>query len=464
MSKSGQPDQFQKYAATIQGQISMCRFVICLGLVGAALLAWLKLARWLPNGSERFFLLAPLVVGLSFLLVVPDALKQTRQRLRFFAIYLCGLIVVCALYAFFLSTLMAPIPTSIWNRVNFWEVGVAVYFLIALQCVFLPLLLGLRGPMRKLSDRLFGVAQAAALPSSTKRPLRHTLVEAALVPLLLPSLLAILNVHRFKIPNAATPRQLADRAYDDVSFTTSDGLTIRGWFVPAISPSPRTLLICHGLGVNRTNFFPFTILGDAIQANVLLFDFRGHGDSDGHTVSFGFHEKKDVLAAVGYLRRERPEQARELVGWGQSMGAAALLLGAADAEPPFDALIFDSSFAAAVDLADKLVQFLPAPLRPLLIAPGVPLASLHCGCDLAAIRPVDAIDRVRAPVLIIHAQIDPLIPSEHAQRLYERAVEPKTLWITETEGHGSAIREGSKYREAAQRLVEHRQPAGRRAD
>jgi fermentation-respiration switch protein FrsA (DUF1100 family) len=50
------------------------------------------------------------------------------------------------------------------------------------------------------------------------------------------------------------------------------------------------------------------------------------------------------------------------------------------------------------------------------------------------------IDRVRAPVLIIHAQNDPLIPSEHAHRLYDRAVEPKTLWITETEGHGSSIR------------------------
>ena len=68
----------------------------------------------------------------------------------------------------------------------------------------------------------------------------------------------------------------------------------------------------------------------ACAANVLLFDFRGHGESDGHTVRFGAGERRDVLAAVAYLRERRPGQARQVVGLGVSMGAATLTLAAAE--------------------------------------------------------------------------------------------------------------------------------------
>ena len=73
---------------------------------------------------------------------------------------------------------------------------------------------------------------------------------------------------------------------------------------------------------------------NALAANVLLFDFRGHGDSDGHTVSLGRHERLDVLAAVHYLRPQRAEQARMAMGLGISMGASALTHAAAEIEPP----------------------------------------------------------------------------------------------------------------------------------
>ena len=73
---------------------------------------------------------------------------------------------------------------------------------------------------------------------------------------------------------------------------------------------------------------------NALAANVLLFDFRGHGDSDGHTISLGRHERLDVLAAVHYLRAQRAEQARTVMGLGISMGASALTHAAAEIEPP----------------------------------------------------------------------------------------------------------------------------------
>jgi fermentation-respiration switch protein FrsA (DUF1100 family) len=196
-------------------------------------------------------------------------------------------------------------------------------------------------------------------------------------------------------------------------------------------------------------------VADALEANTLIFDFRGHGGSDGHTVTLGYDEKDDVLAAVAYLRRERPRQARELVGLGISMGAASLARGAAEAEPPLDAVILDSGFASAVDLTDSILALFPEALRPYLTATGVPLACLHAGRDLTELRPEEAVSRLRAPVLILHADRDGLIPVEHAHRLFARAAEPKTLWVAPTGWHGSALHgDLPHYLSAVKRLVE----------
>src|SRR5262249_30267548 len=138
--------------------------------------------------------------------------------------------------------------------------------------------------------------------NNDSRYLRRLLLAALppilLVPLVLPYVQAALFIYRFKVPNPYSTQELLERDSEEVEFGTEDGLTIRGWFLPAKSGCPsRTLIICHGLGANRSNFLPYVQVGDALGANVLIFDFRGHGDSDGHTVTIGYKEKLDVLAA-----------------------------------------------------------------------------------------------------------------------------------------------------------------------
>src|SRR5207248_1999475 len=139
------------------------------------------------------------------------------------------------------------------------------------------------------------------------------------------------------------------------------------------------------------------------------------------------YEKRDVLAAVRYLRGERPEQAHGIIGLGISMGSAALTRAAAELDEPFERLILDSGFAEVGELTDTALAALPAPLRPWLAVPGLALASLHAGCDLAANQPAERVGAVRAPVLIIHARGDQLVPVQHAARLFAGAAEPKAL-------------------------------------
>src|SRR5262249_41498850 len=157
---------------------------------------------------------------------------------------------------------------------------------------------------------------------------------------------------------------------------SADGVRLRGWFIPAATRSERTVLFCHGIGANRSQVLYYLKVADALGANVLAYDSRGHGDSDGHTVTMGHKEKDDVLTALAYLRNERPAQARQVIGLGVSMGTSGLIGAAAEVEPPLAGLIVDSGFAAVVEVTDGVLRGVPAELRSLLTVPGVPLASL----------------------------------------------------------------------------------------
>jgi pimeloyl-ACP methyl ester carboxylesterase len=327
---------------------------------------------------------------------------------------------------------LAPVPW--WKRVALAEWLIAIYFLAGMTLVMTPLYLSLKRFSAWFDGRLPGRAGRRDLGL-----LPQVLPSLLMLPLILPYVLATLYVHRFKVTNVTTPREEMRRGYEDVDLVTADGLTIRGWFIAAHTPSDRTVLICHGLGANRSNFLPYLAVADELKAHAFLFDFRGHGDSDGHTVTFGQREQLDVRAAVEYLRTQRPEQARRIVGLGISMGSSALIGAAAEFEPPLDGLIIDSGFTTAVELTDSVLALFPPFVRPWLTGPGVPLASLEASCWLPAVRPIDRIARVRAPVLFIHARGDGMIPAEHGQRLYDAASMPKQLWIAETEGHTSAL-------------------------
>jgi pimeloyl-ACP methyl ester carboxylesterase len=437
------------------------RLLLTLAALVFSVGAWFLLGLWLPGGSERFYLLFPVAALLVYLATVPNGIKHLKAQVVPMLVYVGILTLLCALYNFYLAAMIVPDGSGQWfHGVQLKQILIPAYFFSAVSLlVILPLRL-LRSGVGRLDERWFGPigeAQRGKLPRTLVREFMPALIT---VPLLLPYFMGVVYVHRFKMPNSSTPQQVLHRPYEDVAFTTADGMHIRGWFMPAAQTSERTLVICHGLGANRSNFLPYCEVGDALHANVLMFDFRGHGDSDGYTVSFGRHERFDVLAALDYLRRERPEQAREVYGLGISMGSSALLQAAAEASPPFDGIIVDSAFASATELTDNVLANFPAALRPYMGACGVPIASIHAGCWLPSVNPIESAARIQAPVLFIHAKDDSLIPVNHTERLQQVVLGPKAVFLTERGGHSSSLRSRKEYLAFVKRLDELRRSAG----
>jgi dienelactone hydrolase len=140
-------------------------------------------------------------------------------------------------------------------------------------------------------------------------------VAVVMVTFVVGQAVAATNVPRARI--GASPASVG-LDYTDVTLRTADGVDLAAWYVSSTNRAAVVLL--HGAGSTRSN-----VLGEAAVLaeagfGVLMVDARGHGDSDGRAMDFGWHGDADVAAATAYLVR-RPDVDRDRIGAvGMSMG------------------------------------------------------------------------------------------------------------------------------------------------
>jgi len=230
-----------------------------------------------------------------------------------------------------------------------------------------------------------------------------------------------------------------DGAAEEVSFASIDDVRISGWFFAAQDTRPApAVVLCHGVWTGRRECLPIALRLHAAGYNVLCFDFRAHGLSDGRFTSVGHHETNDVIGAVHYLK-QRPEVDPKRIGVvGFSMGAAAAIQAAARCDD-IQAVVADSAYASfldAVRYSFHIVGRLPHyPFAPLAMHWG----KLFVNVDASQMRPVDVIGRISPrPVLIMHGTLDEIVPVRHAHMLFAAADEPKELWIAPGAHHVEA--------------------------
>ena len=271
---------------------------------------------------------------------------------------------------------------------------------------------------------------------------------AAVASLLLfvPYLFTAANVHRPKIGNAVTPHAVG-LSFEPVALRAEDGVRLSGWFVPAEGDAKATVLICHGVGANSGDMLPVARWLHDEAYHVMLFDFRGHGDSAGHVTSFGYHEALDVAAAVGYLREREDCDANKLVGYAFSMGSSALTLSLREGNP-FCAVVLDSPFGRLSEMQEQQLARL-GPVRRPVSALVTLFGRMELGVTPPDIAPADYVDQLSpAPLFIIHGEADRTIPVSQARALFAGAEQPKALWIVPGADHGAAmVVAGATYRE-----------------
>jgi uncharacterized protein len=233
-----------------------------------------------------------------------------------------------------------------------------------------------------------------------------------------------------KIHSSITPRDLR-MEYENVSFETADGLTLRGWHIPAKKPNDKTVILLHGYPADKGNILPaLAFLQD--DFNLLLFDFRYLGESDGNYSTAGAKEVEDLLAAIRFLKTRA---ITEVGVWGFSMGGAVALM-AIEKTPEIRAVVAESSYASLSEMALQLFR-IPVVNYPIAYLIGF-WAKLLLGIDVRDVSPAERIRNSAIPILITHSSADAVIPFSQARLLQQAlANNPRAeYWFSEEFAHG----------------------------
>jgi pimeloyl-ACP methyl ester carboxylesterase len=226
--------------------------------------------------------------------------------------------------------------------------------------------------------------------------------------------------------------------YEEIDFHSPDGLSLRGWFVPAAAAQPQgTVVFCHGQSGSMDRDTPWLPPVHEAGFNVLMFDFRGHGRSDGSSVSLGYFERQDLLGALDYLARRGITRVG-LIGF--SMGGAVAMAVAADS-PAVAAVVSDSGYASLqrVLMGALLERRLPRPLARLAAWALLRYAGWRLKANLAAYEPKRRVGaEFRCPLLAIQGEADPYVPVGDIGALVRGAGGPAELWRVPGSGHRQA--------------------------
>ncbi len=236
-----------------------------------------------------------------------------------------------------------------------------------------------------------------------------------------------ISTHPRKYISAAKPSDF-NLEYEQVTLKTKDNITLKGWFIPS-NYSNSAIIVAHGYPFDKGNVLGFAPFLHK-HYNLLFFDFRYLGESEGKFTSVGFHEKKDMQAAVQYLKEKDIENIGAI---GFSLGASAIIM---DNNKDIKAIVADSPYAEL----DLMVNDMYRPfffLKYPFIWTTKLFAKLLYNIDINSVSPKNAIKYAQAPILLIHGEKDSQISVKHSILLHE--ANPDTeLWIIENADHGQA--------------------------
>ncbi len=225
--------------------------------------------------------------------------------------------------------------------------------------------------------------------------------------------------------------------YEDLTLTTRDGVSIAAWYIP-YREARGTLIYCHGNAGNISDRLHSIQLLHRMGINVLIFDYRGYGRSEGKPTEDGTYE--DAETAWRYLTETRGESPERIVIFGRSLGGAVAIelakrrstgnestsgeSGTADVPAGSGpaGLIVESSFTSLLDIGR-----LHYPLLPVRLLVSYTYSSIL------------KVPNITCPKLFLHGSGDMLIPISNGRQLFDAAAEPKQFITTPGDHNGGGF-------------------------
>ena len=223
--------------------------------------------------------------------------------------------------------------------------------------------------------------------------------------------------------------------YQEFYVKSFDGLTLYGKYYESFKDAPIELMFHGYRGDGERDLSTGIRRAKECGRNVLIVDQRGHGKSEGHTISFGINEKLDCLVWINKVI-EVFGQDIKIILTGISMGAATVLM-ASNLDLPSNVIgiLADCGYDSPKNIIIKYINDLHLPAK--IFYPFVKLGALIFGhFNIEKASPIESVKEAKVPIIFIHGEKDTFVPCSMSEKLYKECISRKQLTIIKNAEHG----------------------------
>lgn len=234
------------------------------------------------------------------------------------------------------------------------------------------------------------------------------------------------------------------------------GLKLKAWYIPAEHKTNKTVIVVHGFRQNKEAMRQYGQLFHDLGYNVLMPDNRAAGASEGQLITYGYYDKKDVIAWSKKLTQENPESRITL--FGLSMGAATVMMASSETELPssVNSIIEDCGYtdvwSEITYQAKSTYNIPPFPLVYSLSA----MNKVRQGWFLKEASATQALSQNDRPILLIHGDSDTYVPTSMLKENYQavKAGTPKEMLLIKGAAHAKAFETNPQlYRQSVEKFL-----------
>ena len=232
----------------------------------------------------------------------------------------------------------------------------------------------------------------------------------------------------------------SDQDFEEWELTSYDGLTLKGYYLAAEEPTDKTVILAHGYLGNASDMGLYgQYYHETLGYNIFMADARGHGDSGGDYIGFGWDDRLDYVDWINRVIDELGADT-EIVLHGVSMGAATVLMASGEDLPKnVKAIVADSPYTSVYDMfAYQMNRMYHLPDIPFLPSTSL-VTKIRAGYSLTEASALDQVKKAETPILYIHGEADTFVPTDMSLELYENTKSEAELMTIPDAGHGEGF-------------------------
>lgn len=238
-----------------------------------------------------------------------------------------------------------------------------------------------------------------------------------------------------KPQNQETPEDFG-LVYETHDFQINEELNIEGWYLP-YEDDCGIVMIFHGYASSKSSLLAEASAFYEKRYSVFMIDFRGSGGSDGFQTTVGYNEAIEVVKSIEYVKTNYPN--RQIILYGQSMGAASILRAISEYEINPNGIIIEAVFDEMLSTVENRFDALGLPSFPSAEAL-LFWGSVQTNIAGFQHNPIDYALAVDMPILMLHGELDPRVTMDQAKSVYKNIPgKDKTFVLFDNAGHESYL-------------------------